>query len=835
MLQNYKIQSIIITSMMLLCLINTKTEAQAIDKAQLFQRIFGRAPDNQAQTLFVNILLDGKRLGEYEIVYYPFTQDVYIPAPKWDPIFIEKYKPEKIEELYRYIDANNFLRKQDLESLGFKLDYNTQSLILTMESPFNFRKKVEIPIQERIEDFVKPYKNSSFSGYLNLRASNQLNGNNDNNRLIWESNLNKDGILLQTEGEFSKQTPWSLKGIRLVKDNIETKDRYFLGTFSPYFRESVPVFSTLMGVGYRKVWIDYPSREIFNNYKLKFVIDKKENVQITLNDYVIFNKDLEPGDYEFSDFPSNYGVNKIQAYRFSDSKAPILISEGTYFTEDRLIGNQEQEISFSTGFPLQNELDPTTYMSNKPSVIGFYRYGLPDYSNIGITAQFLPNYTSQGLSYQKATALGLAEIDLTKSVDTEKEGYAMDFTLNGFYIKNTPFPWEQLYFLELRYFTPGFTTNPGEVSNIEYQINPGVNWILGDNIRMSLRLNFNRQKDINLIKTGYSSNLYWKLNRDWYIQLTAQEANTALSNSSIQFSLNWSEPISTQRIEARITSEPNTELRYYIPGKTYDDISYFADSNYTSPRDYQVGISSRIGRSSIALQQSVNPNQSNFNIAANAEGQRGNVRLISSTNDLGENSTHLNLETAIVFADNQVAISEPVNNTSFVIIYPDKSLKDSFIQFGNDIAIDNTGPAVITRLQPNINNKIYITDAKIPLGADLGKKNYVVNPQYGTGTAIKIGSQGNILLIGKILKENQTPLALAYGKLKNLDDPTFKEKIIFTNKEGAFNLLGLSPGEYEITLTNYQVRPIKFTISENAMSPVRLPALIISTQSEEKK
>ena len=172
----------------------------------------------------------------------------------------------------------------------------------------------------------------------------------------------------------------------------------------------------------------------------------------------------------------------------------------------------------------------------------------------------------------------------------------------------------------------------------------------------------------------------------------------------------------------------------------------------------------------------------------------------------------MTLETALVYAEGQFAFSQPINS-SFAIVYPDESIQDATIMLKNNNAvIDQWGPAVV-ELVPYKTNTIELGSNDIPRGFDIGKRKYDIETLPDSGVAIRIGTNANVIISGRLLmKHSRHPIVFRAVRLRSLDQPNWGPKWILTGEDGSFSERGLSPGQYSLEIGGLEL--IEFTIPD---------------------
>ena len=812
-----------------------------VDKAAIFERVFGKAPVSSAQEYSVAVYLDGRREPDLDVTYYPSTGELLLADQVWLPIFSERFKAEALDKMRLLRDERNYFHKSGLETQGFLVKFDSARLALTIESPYQYRKKVNFALGSSQYLEASSYSKlalipqSKWSGFVNFSYITDFNsltdGGSNFNSLTWASNFNYNGWVTQTEGSLGTGSLWPFYGARVVHDDQVRHQRLLMGSFSPMLGFGNPLSVSIFGVGLRRAWADQPNYNPYSTFDKQVVLPEKGVLQLLLNDNLIFNRELPAGEYYFSDLGDYPGVNRLQVNVIRNNVTQNMSVDEFYF-DQRLLASKAVEYGVNTGFPYRSTDDFRNFDMGTPLAIGYTRIGLDANSNLGSSLQVQHDYSIWGALAQQSSGVGLSEYRLNTSFGNGKNGFLAGAGLSGYLLKNAPFDWQQSYGLNFAYYSQDYADNALlQTSTLEYVLSPALFWYFKNGFNLQFQMDFNRFRDrgfltaLSVSTTGFLG--------PWTIQSSVRQGQND-PNLNFQVGFTWTEAKAGNRFEATYTSQPSTALRYSMvdPTGAYLGSHYF-NSQYTSERDYQLGYTFNFNRSYVALTRNVNPvlglsNGLNFY----AEGQRGIVRANYTSGENGYQTAY-GVESAFVFADGHTAISKPVAD-SFLILYPSPKLQGHFVEFDREYTLDSFGPAVISRLSSYRLNRISVTKTRIPLGVDLGRQSAFIVPSYGSGAAVEIGTKGDRFVIGSLVDaDTQEPVPVSYAQLINLSDPKEGPRYFFTNKRGQFSLLGLLPGRYQLKLAGIQHEPVIITLTEADVTPVKLGAILVKKKGKE--
>ncbi len=807
-----------------LTILSTTVASQTLDKAALYQRVFKTAPNNRPQTLTVSVVIDGKNIGSSEIIYLPFTADIQMSVKRWRSIFEDFFSNEKMTLFLESQTQDGYWNRVSLEQQGFRFKYDPQTLELSIETPMSYRKKMDFYINGKPRELPKEAytKVDDISGYINLLGNGSLFNNSANTselNVAWRSNLYANEWVFQSEGAVTNLDGTYVSALRLIKDDNVNKIRYYTGTFAPGIFRDASVVPEINGFGFRKQWLDQQDYYPFYKHQVNLTLKERSQLQFSINNSVFLTQDFEPGEYDFHDFPEQYGVNRFLISRVKNGVTENIV-EDVYFKDERIIDARQSEFGMSVGYPFKQSLRLDNIDTSAPSLISYYRYGYSRDQNASVFFQTLPGYYNVGALLQEQFTMGLFEQTLHRSQNQSDTGYSLQLAMSGYFLKDTPFPWQQSYQVTFTTNTSTYGTNVANSTNpIAYELSPSVYWLLDDVTRVQTQLFFQKNRTAGRLITGYELTGYWNFSSHYVFASYRQTLDAIGSNTPI-FSLGftWTDSAQSQKIDATIDSSPQTNIRWSSQTLDYNKFNSYGDLRYRSVSDYQVSLTGRLQDTYSTLTRKQTGSGTELNMTLSNQGQRGYFQTDFRQSENGVWSNQYGFGTSLVFAGGRFGVSQPIQD-SFVLLYPSKSLENQVIEFSQGVKIDAWGPAVMIYLQSYRDNRISVTDARVPLGVDLGKQSFILRPKYGSGTAIKVGEEGNILILGTFKDAANQPVEFIYGKMISLTDPTASQKEVFSNRKGQFSLLGLTPGTYEITFYSQSAKPVQFTIPENAVSP----------------
>ena len=222
-------------------------------------------------------------------------------------------------------------------------------------------------------------------------------------------------------------------------------------------------------------------------------------------------------------------------------------------------------------------------------------------------------------------------------------------------------------------------------------------------------------------------------------------------------------------------------------------------------------------------------------------GYRGEATLRQSFVDRQDSGrtgsrTRLNLGTALLYADGEVAVSRPISD-SFVIAKKHKNLDGQVVGLDQIDGVysakaDALGNGVIPNLSSYQARTVSINAPDLPFGYELGPDHYTVKPGYRSGIVLRIGTDATVMLIAQLIDTAGEPVALEAGIIQSTSDPGAKISF-FTNRTGRLVGEGLKPGTYAVRLLSDD-REATVTIPDSTSGILRIEYIRIAPPSPEE-
>jgi outer membrane usher protein len=154
---------------------------------------------------------------------------------------------------------------------------------------------------------------------------------------------------------------------------------------------------------------------------------------------------------------------------------------------------------------------------------------------------------------------------------------------------------------------------------------------------------------------------------------------------------------------------------------------------------------------------------------------------------------------------------------SFVIFKPSETFKKYSIGINPEgksygALLEGKGNAVLPGFNSYRKGQILLEAIDLPIGYDLGESAYTFMPTYKSGAMVTVGSSAVIYAGGFLTNDSGKPQILSAFIIRSLDDKNREEELFFTNREGYFEIYGLTEGNWMIELVENREYNSTFTI-----------------------
>lgn len=796
---------------------NTKNTPSLDD---LYKSVFGEDTQSLPNQIQINLSIHNKNSS----TIHAKTKDNTVSELNRVTLLslLRKYlKPKDYRRINTKTQTQTWISVQQLEEFGITADYDrmTISMNLNIKKSMINRRMIALinatggRYQIVPEHLLEP---ADFSAYVNLFSSfSYRHHNNDSNiRLRAASAINVKGLVLEDQHsiQFKKgddhQTQVRRDHTRIVIDKPEYHLRYQVGDINTSNRN----FQTrlnLLGIKMSKetIWSHTKEHRPQNNYQ--FNLDSDADIDVYLDGHFFKDIKLKAGEHRLGDIGANRG-NQVKLV-INDAFGKTTVKKFTRFSDTRALKKGFKQYAMNIGIPSRKTSDGLEYDDEKTLTSAYFQAGITDTLTLGV------DFLSDGQAHQFGTdAIWLtpyANINTgfayTLLPDREN-GYALRLQTDNNAVANR-FNWS----VSAEHFSDGFILpdqfskdNEQTENRRKHQLNADINYA------------FARQMDLNI---SYGQFAYYDKGTESYTNIgltrsTKQYGNFSLSASYSEDSdgvsdhsilLNYSlalNPFSRKERRKNITARYNSQndsntLTYRIGKKSNHGIDSLNGSLKLESRHGQQALSGDvkfIGKPVL------------INAAHRAS-------INDSTGEVKRN-TNLNMNTALVFADGHVAISQPVSDSFAILLGPEglnhpmavKRGRGLFKRSSNDlnepptkydVLINPKHKAVLPRLRSYRVQHLSADSAVLPDGLDINSTEFDLMPDYKSGYVIKIGEKKGFTFNARLTDSKGRALTLLGGQLQAQHSQSGSDKptLFFTDEYGDILVHNLKAGSYQMS------------------------------------
>lgn len=769
-------------------------------------------PPSEVQRVFVPFFVNGEEKGQVLVFLVPDRSISFQSAPilqQTREILIDEIQ----QELESAVTSDGNLTLEAFTNKGLEATFDLRKLELQITIPPDKRRKTTVilggeGVPPEAANALAP---SDFSGWLNIRAIGNLFWSEKTNSafgsnaiaLNFDSALNYRGWVLENSLTFlsDDSNPWQRDYTRIVRDDPQHQIRYTIGDFSLSgrgFRQG----GEFLGIAMAKNFSLQPYQRTVPSGEYEFFLDSPATVEVFVNGNLSQVVKLPAGRHDLRNLNLNTGINDVRLVITDDLGRETILNFSIPFDFD-LLADGTNEFALALGFSGDRANGGRTYNFDLPTLSLFYRTGVTNKLTLG--GYFQGDLEGQLVGVEGTWATGIGNFAL-ETAFSHSSDLGCDYAIQLGYryrSQGENNSSDRELNVSLEYQGENFTI-PGDFdlsNDFAYEISASYRQRLFDDLSLNLGANYRfggREEEDNSanLSLGLSKPLFDGLQANLVLQ---QQVNIdGKDDFGIGLNLTWRPDRGRQFVRA--STNTLTDI---------NQVSWFFNSPYLVNGT----------TSSVVFQNE--PTRDDLNASLEYTHYRGKIAF---SQNIGrdradgrlENTSQVRLETAVVFADGQFAITRPVRD-SFVLVVPHPNLSDRTIDLnpfkgGFEGRIDSFGAGVIPDLQSYRVTTVRVDAPDLPLGYDLGSPSYNVLPTYKSGTLIKIGSDATVLIRGILTDDRGNPVPLKAIEATSLDDPAWQPVTFFTNRAGKFAAEGFKPGRYEARILGESDASFEFSI-----------------------
>ncbi len=728
--------------------------------------------------------------------------------------------PEKLQALRARIGSGGRLTADDIRSEGIAVAYDIGRIEATLRVPLDMRTTQSLslanPYGAERRELLAP---ADVSGYVNLLSGHDFVPNRDGSTPIvtdLDAALNLYGNVIESVGTYRDigAAPWTRGDTRIVRDDPESRTRlsigdvnYGIGGFQSYRRAG--------GISIARNFGLQPYRSSAPVGETDLNLDRNARVDVIVNGQRMRTLDLTPGRYNVRDLPLVGGTNDV-TLRIVDEVGRVDVIRFPFVFDASVLAEGEQDFGYAIGFPSTATNAGRTYDRTDRVVSAFHTFGLTDQLTLGGNYQASRNVNLVGTEMRLATAIGTFRSDLSAS-QSSFAGTGGAFRIQHRFTES-PSTTSRGRFLAstATYRSPDFTSISQTSASNPVALSLGV--LFGQRLSETLygslgvARQFARDGQPNVTTGDASMSMQIAEDVTASLLLSTRQASYGGSDNRIFLGVSWFPRGSGQRVGTSYdTTERARRVDWsYTPTMRVDGVQADLALGRDAGRDT---IDGDVGYTGYRFTTSA----SHATMTERGDGNSTHPR------------TRVNFGTAIAFAGGQTAITRPIND-SFALFVPHPSLAGQSIEVNNisetpQARTDILGTAVLPELGSYYQHHVTIDAPELPLGYELGRQVYDLQPTYRSGTVINVGTGATVLGDGLLVDAEDKPLPLEAGTITSVDDPSRPAIDFFTSRGGRFRVEGLSSGRFRLTLANDPDKAIEFDIPADSTGRVDLGRL----------
>lgn len=824
------------------------------EKAEFFQKAFGKAIPTTFYPHDIIVILDRNISTPMEVTINPYTQEVHFTSKRLLE-FLDEYLLHELLQEHFGEELPDIVDQEFLHLYGFQMSLDMKHQTIFLTSPIELREKTIISMRPQpLLNVLQPDENQPISGYVNTVQVVKHGADYNMYHSNYYANLNIRDWLVQSEMVHDNQFDGSkakITGARIVTDWYAQQIRVTIGdTNSPNARLNIQKKTLASGFQQALVGIDATHtvggiRNRVSDFSYMFLVEEDAKLEVEINGQIVYADLLFPGKYELQRLPFVQGQNAI-TIRLTGVHGIIEERKIEYFYNPTLLAKGQKEFRFVSGMPYANGSDMMDIDVSRYTNLAYWRQGVTD--QIGVTGYmqtvrgnyligsigeygFANNISSLELVHSKnslgppGNSIRLQLYSSNSSSSIQKRSWKPNYYTVSF-LYNSP------------YFDPILARDAGVFNNTRCMISPSVVWQVSSAFQVQFTATLKDSRDT-VDATAFTLRSYYRSKR-WLYTASVQKVTgpdpefnfftmatwRPKGNPRNRFTYRYDSISREHTTSANIWSESYASLNYFI-NSTVVDRTHHSQSIMVQQQDLGHTLISNISRTT-------NGAYHNDDYRVNYSGARAIMNLEHNRMVFPEahvGTTSFMINTAVAFVGQHWGISRPISR-SFALLYPNnEGLKASNIRFNNGSVLDKYSAAVYPILNNYQTTDISIdwkNTRNVPLGMELGEQKYTLQGRLNSGQAIAIGKPGGTIMATTILlKPNGDVLDLEVGTFTHVQYPDVEIQF-FTNRNGKLYVIGLMPGEYEITILGNSYEKYSITIPKNAQSPFDLGTITLT-------
>jgi outer membrane usher protein len=595
-------------------------------------------------------------------------------------------------------------------------------------------------------------------------------------------NINSFVLENQTFYQSNLESNWYRGDTRIVKDIPGHDIRTQVGDVYPQIQGFMTA-RPLGGVNIQRNFSLNPYRLPYPTGHQTFTLRARSFVKYYVNSVMVKSEYLQPGNYNAKDIPLNNGLNTVMIEAVDDlGQKQVFVFKSS--SNINLLNEGESRFDLSYGVPFVDTSLKRDYREGDGKIFsGFFQYGFTSTFSSSAYLQNQENFNLYGSEFIKAIPIGNLTFGHARSNYDTLSGGASSL---GYQLITQGKKWFDTHTLAFRYENRDkeFKATRLDGASTSQNIYAANYTIPVSNVMtFSVGGNYGDVRDNNLEnRYGYDLNVSFRVldHHNLAVYVSRNRDEFKQWNETAYVFLTLSIPESNNYVSALYDQkQKNTRVNVLRDNqnKLYTVRSQ-AIAEYSEERQN--------GELDLTYPTPVG------DFGGRITGNR------TDSQNLGRGSARLNSAFVFAFQDDEfgMGISRPIPG-SFVIFKPEERLKDQ------KIGLKSTSP--YTESETGLFNEIVFSNliayqyrdiqldpTFLDIGRSLVKEKFMLYPTYRSAHLIKLQERGSVILTGRLVNLDNTPIPLQVGQIGGVP--------FFTNRNGEIFVEGIEAGKHELVI-----------------------------------
>lgn len=767
----------------------------------------------QAEWVTINIMVDNVIIGETPVAIAPLGKITDINGIGIIALLEPFVNEEKIKRIQKLIKPDESLSIEDLERVGIVSVFSERDLQLILTIPNEMRSVKDFPLTIKRTKAGLSLYNKDYSGYFNFSVLAGFSAVSMPSTFVnrdepkegrFELVQNMNYFTFETTANYKEFEPKPFQRLEtsLVHDFEHTQSRlragdYFTGVQA--FQSSLPA----SGIQFQKQFNIYPERGSLTKRSTIIDVRKSSLMEVYVNGILITRLRVIPGPYNLKELPILYGRNRVMVVLIDDFGGREEFQVDLFF-DDQILAAGVHNYSYQAGVPAYYAQNEKLY---DPRIFGsfFHQYGVNDQLTLGANFQNYDSSKLAGLALGYLSDVGTNVFDFgfysddgVKNANAQKWRYSSPDISNSYFAGLRVLLGAELRSSQFKSITVTDPVLPTYSQRYDFMLQKMIAASTAASLSISKIIGQNGSPNDLARRVGFQS----QLTRNWMFDLNYNWTEQQRNLDQILATLTWTE---TQgRSLASVShNSPNNSTSIRLAKNNTRNFNDFRLSGYASkqaPRD------------SAASQQ--------MDVAGDYFGRffESRLRVFGDSSEAEVKTTaQIGFGSAFVWTIDGVAFSRHVSD-SFAIISPNGLSDSSKLSIPNGtendiIYLKNDSDFVFSNLTSYHHNRLQFNSTELQVGHHLERESYVLIPKYRSGVYIPLAVQKAVILKGQLVSKVSEWHTYAYGKIWTADGQLHSSSF-FTDENGKFIIEGLTPGTYEIELSDPRLKRISIDVKE---------------------